>query len=148
MTPFVRLQTLPLWLGLAVAAPSWAQDVPREVVLPPENVRHDYAQVIAVRPIYQVLRTTSTARVCDESGRTRTLSRRMAGAVKQRLSGDQDAQEEGVNCRMEQVPREFRRTIAYDVDYVYKGSKFRTRMARDPGNRLRIRVSITPLPAD
>ena len=148
MTPFVRLQTLPLWLGLAVAAPSWAQDVPREVVLPPENVRHDYAQVIAVRPIYQVLRTTSTARVCDESGRTRTLSRRMAGAVKQRLSGDQDAQEEGVNCRMEQVPREFRRTIAYDVDYVYKGSKFRTRMARDPGNRLRIRVSITPQPVD
>ena len=148
MTPFVRLQTLPLWLGLAVAAPSWAQDVPREVVLPPENVRHDYAQVIAVRPIYQVLRTTSTARVCDESGRTRTLSRRMVGAVKHRLSGDQDAQEEGVNCRMEQVPREFRRTIAYDVDYVYKGSKFRTRMARDPGNRLRIRVSITPQPVD
>ena len=52
------------------------------------------------------------------------------------------------NCRMAPVMREFRRPIAYDVDYVYKGSKFRTRMARDPGNRLRIRVSITPQPAD
>ena len=149
MTHSARLQMLPLCLALAVAAPSsWAQEAPREVVLPPENVRHDYAQVLAVRPIYQVLRTTSNARVCDEPGRTRTLSRRMVGAVRNRLSGDNDAQQDGVNCRMEQVPREFRRTIAYDVDYVYKGSKFRTRMARDPGNRLRIRISITPHPAD
>ena len=148
MTHSARLQMLPLCLALAVAAPSsWAQEAPREVVLPPENVRHDYAQVLAVRPIYQVLRTTSNARVCDEPGSTRTLSRRMVGAVRNRLGAD-GAQAEGVNCRMEQVPREFRRTIAYDVDYAYKGSKFRTRMARDPGNRLRIRISITPQPAD
>ena len=138
-----RLQTLPLCLALAVAAPAWAQDVGREVVLPPENVRHDYARVIAVRPVYQVLRTTANARVCDEPDRGRTLSRRMVGAVRNRVEDEQ-----GVNCRMEQVPREFRRTIAYDVDYEYKGSKFRTRMARDPGNRLRIRISITPHPAD
>ena len=49
---------------------------------------------------------------------------------------------------MEPVAREYRRPIAYDVDYAYKGSKFRTRMARDPGNRLRVRVSITPQPHD
>ena len=138
----------PLGLALALAAPAMAQEAQREVVLPPENVRFDYAQVLAVRPIYQVLRTTSNARVCDEPERARTLSRRMVGAVRNRLGGDQEADEQGVNCRTEQVPREFRRTIAYDVDYVYKGSKFRTRMARDPGNRLRIRVSITPHPAD
>ena len=138
--------TLPLGLALALAPPAMAQEAAREVILPPENVRYDYAQVLAVRPIYQVLRATSNARVCDEP--ERTLSRRMVGAVKNRLGGDQEAGEQGVNCRTEQVPREFRRTIAYDVDYVYKGSKFRTRMARDPGNRLRIRVSITPHPAD
>ena len=136
----------PLGLALALAAPAMAQEAAREVVLPPENVRFDYAQVLAVRPIYQVLRASSSARVCDEP--ERTLSRRMVGAVKNRLGGDQEAGEQGVNCRTEQVPREFRRTIAYDVDYVYKGSKFRTRMARDPGNRLRIRVSITPHPAN
>ena len=136
--------TLPLGLALALAAPAMAQEAPREVVLPPENVRFDYAQVLAVRPIYQVLRASSSARVCDEP--ERTLSRRMVGAVKNRLGGDQEAGEQGVNCRTEQVPREFRRTIAYDVDYVYKGSKFRTRLAQDPGNRLRVRVSITPQP--
>ena len=52
------------------------------------------------------------------------------------------------NCRMAPVVREFRRTIAYDVDYVYRGSRFRTRMGRDPGNRLRIRISIMPAPLD
>jgi len=42
------------------------------------------------------------------------------------------------------VEREFRRPIAYDVDYVYKGAKFRSRLPEDPGNRLRIRIAITP----
>ena len=51
-------------------------------------------------------------------------------------------------CRIVEVGREFRRPIAYDVDYMYRGSKFRTRMDRDPGNRLRIRISISPQPFD
>ncbi len=47
-------------------------------------------------------------------------------------------------CRIIEVGREFRRPIAYDVDYVYKGVKFRSRLPEDPGNRLKLRVSITP----
>ena len=66
--------------------------------------------------------------------------------MKDRLGGASPDEDEYENCRMQPVVREFRRPIAYDVDYVYKGSKFRTRMARDPGNRLRVRVSITPQP--
>ncbi len=50
----------------------------------------------------------------------------------------------GQNCRMVTVEREFRRPIAYDVDYIYKGTKYRNRLAEDPGNRLRIRVSVMP----
>ena len=42
------------------------------------------------------------------------------------------------------VVREFRRAIAYDVEYMYKGMKYRSRLASDPGNRLRVRVSVTP----
>jgi uncharacterized protein YcfJ len=48
------------------------------------------------------------------------------------------------DCRIIPVGREFRRPIAYDVDYVYKGTKYRSRLPEDPGNRLKIRVSITP----
>lgn len=48
------------------------------------------------------------------------------------------------DCKIIPVGREFRRPIAYDVDYVYKGTKYRSRLPEDPGNRLKIRVSITP----
>ena len=48
------------------------------------------------------------------------------------------------NCRIVEVGREFRRPIAYDVDYVWRGTKYRSRLPEDPGNRLRIRVSVTP----
>ena len=48
------------------------------------------------------------------------------------------------DCKIIPVGREFRRPIAYDVDYVYKGTKYRSRLPDDPGNRLKIRVSITP----
>lgn len=137
--------------ALLLAATVRAQDPSPEVVIPPENVRYDYAQVLAVKPVYQVLRTTSTERVCDVIQPGESKLSRVVSSVKGRLTGNLTAEERKAglsNCRMEPVAREFRRPIAYDVDYVYKGSKFRTRMARDPGNRLRVRVSITPHPHD
>ena len=152
MSPRSCSQNLLLCIAALVAMPVYAQQPSpgREVVLPPENVRYDYAQVLGVRPVYQVLRTTGMERVCDLKEEGKGPISRVVGAVKGRLSRNEVTDEEreaGLeNCRMESVPREFRRPIAYDVEYAYKGSKFRTRMARDPGNRLRVRVSITPHP--
>ena len=130
--------------GLLVGAGVEAQAAPRELVLPGENVRYDYAQVLSVRPVYQTLRTTSMEQVCDsrEPAISATLARVM-NAVRNKAAAEQ-----GGNCRMEPVAKEHRRTIAYDVDYMYRGSKFRTRMDRDPGNRLRIRIAIAPQPFD
>lgn len=126
-----------------------AQVASPEVVIPQENVRYDYAQVLDVDPVYQVLRTSRIEQVCDvvkKPAASKGLLR-VVDVVKERLGGAaSDADDEFENCRMAPVVHEFRRPIAYDVDYVYKGSKFRTRMARDPGNRLRVRVSITPQP--
>ncbi|HRO63999.1 hypothetical protein [Thermomonas sp.] len=122
--------------GLAHAQASAQGQPPREVVLPIENVRYDYAQVMSVRPVQQVLRTTNRERVCSDPQHPETQVPVPAGQDSGRLR----------NCRMAPVVREFRRTIAYDVDYVYRGSRFRTRMGSDPGNRLRIRISIMPAP--
>ena len=153
MNPRSRIPALLLLAtSVFVVLPAWAQQPPREVVLSPENVRYDYAQVLGVRPVYQVLRTTSSERVCDVNDEQKNPIARVVGVVKDKLGRDGTTEEErsaGLeNCRMQTVPREYRRVIAYDVDYVYKGSKFRTRMGKDPGNRLRIRVSITPFPAN
>jgi uncharacterized protein YcfJ len=142
--------SLPLLLAALLATPCvQAQDAGRETVIPQENVRFDYAQVLEVRPIYQTLRATRMERVCDaKQGPSGGLSK-VVSAVKDRMGGatTQEEREAGLsNCRVAPVVREYRRPIAYDVDYVYKGSKFRTRLAQDPGNRLRVRVSITPQP--
>jgi len=135
--------------GLLAAASVRGQDVPAEVVVPQENVRFDYAQVLEVSPIYQTLRASRMERVCDARQASGSGLSKVVSAVKDRLTGatTREEREAGLsNCRMAPVVREYRRPIAYDVDYVYKGSKFRTRLAQDPGNRLRVRVSITPQP--
>ena len=108
--------------ALLAGAMVQAQDPPPEVVIPPENVRFDYAQVLAVKPIYQVLRTSSLERVCDASQPGESKLSRVVSSVKGRLTGNATPEERKAglsNCRMEPVAREFRRPIAYDVDFVY-----------------------------
>lgn len=125
-----------------------AQDAVRETVIPQENVRFDYAQVLEVSPIYQTLRATRMERVCDAKQAPGGSLSKVVSAVKDRIgTTTKEERDAGLsNCRVAPVVREYRRPIAFDVDYVYKGSKFRTRLAQDPGNRLRVRVSITPQP--
>lgn len=142
--------SFPLCLAALLAVPcAQAQDAARETVIPQENVRFDYAQVLEVSPVYQTLRATRMERVCDAKRTSGGGLSKVVSEVKDRIGGatTREEREAGLsNCRLAPVVREYRRPIAYDVDYVYKGSKFRTRLAQDPGNRLRLRVSITPQP--
>jgi uncharacterized protein YcfJ len=142
---FRHLAALCLPAGLLAGGLARAQERPREVVLPAENVRYDYAQVLSVRPVYQTLRTTSMERVCDsqELAISAAMARVMSAV---RIRSAEDDAGKPQDCRMTPVVKEHRRTIAYDVDYMYRGAKFRTRMDRDPGNRLRIRIAIAPQP--
>jgi uncharacterized protein YcfJ len=39
------------------------------------------------------------------------------------------------------------RTNGYDVTYEYRGQTYTSLMNRDPGNRVRLRVSVQPLDA-
>ncbi len=47
-------------------------------------------------------------------------------------------------CRTVEVEREERRITGYDVEYQFKGEKYMSRLDYDPGNRLRVRVAVTP----
>ena len=150
MRALLRLAILPGLLSLSLASlPVRAQDT----VIETENVRMDYAQVLRVEPVFQVLRAARLEQQCDgrpvppKSPPKKGISR-IVGAVKQAL-GDSPSEAKAPpateeDCRMVSVQREFRRPIAFDVDYMYKGLKYRSRLPNDPGNRLRIRVSVTP----
>lgn len=156
-------------VGPALAQePEQAADATPAVV---ENIRYDYAQVLNVEPVFQVLRASRTEEQCEPVS-TRTLDPvnvvveeeergglgRLWSSVKRIFGSDESRPRRGAegevvrrdplltrNCRIVEVGREFRRPIAYDVDYVYRGTKYRSRLPEDPGNRLRIRVSVTPL---
>jgi uncharacterized protein YcfJ len=142
--PFLALVlSAVLALGLLPLA-AVAQDS-GTTVIQPENVRMDFAQVMRVQPIYQVLRATRMEPRCadDRADDEKGLAK-IVGAVKGAVSRKPDPPESQANCEMIPVVREFRRPIAYDVDYVYRGTKYRSRLPYDPGNRLRVRVSVVP----
>ena len=148
------IRSLPMLLLLvAPAVPAWAQQVPP----PPsqvENVRTEYAQVLRAEPVYQTMRATSMVERCEsttpvEPEEPRSGISRVIGAVRGALTPDPKVEEvapsAGGECRLVPVEREFRRPVAYDVDYVHKGVKYRSRLPVDPGNRVRVRVSVTPI---
>lgn len=145
----IVLQVSILVLTGAVAA-LWTRAAPAQqhTVIQAENVRFDYAQVLRVTPIYQTLRATTVEQQCDPEPTDKADSRlsRVVGAVREALGRERDPKPStGENCRPVPVEREFRRPIAYDVDYVYKGSRFRSRLPEDPGNKLKVRVAVTPV---
>ncbi len=146
--PIIASLLLPLAL---LVSPASAQ----ETVIQVENVRMDYAQVLRVEPVFQTLTATRMEQRCESSSMAakapaKGLSRivgKVKSALDTRNGGAAAAQPDALDCRMVPVQREFRRPIAFDVDYIYKGMKYRSRLADDPGNRLRVRVSVTPVPA-
>jgi uncharacterized protein YcfJ len=137
-----------------LALPAW-QAAAQNTVIQTENVRMEYARVLSAEPVYQTLRATSMVERCEQSTPVqraeeprRGLSR-VVGAVRDVLNpGDEGPVRPPAvarDCRMVPVDREFRRPIAYDVDYVHHGVKYRSRLPYDPGNRLPVRVSVTPV---
>lgn len=90
------------------------------------NVRVEYAQVLRVEPVYQTLRAQAVEQRCENPAEA-------AGVAPTNR-----------NCRPVRVEREFRRPVAYDVDYIHRGVKYRSRLPVDPGKRLRVRITVTP----
>lgn len=151
-----RFRLLLLPCILAALALGSTRLVAQETVVPVENVRIDYAQVLRVDPVFQTLTATRMEQYCDgklvpaKTPPPQGISR-LVGKVRDALAPKQDdppspapAPAPTGDCRMVPIQREFRRPIAFDVDYMYKGMKYRSRLPEDPGNRLRVRISVTP----
>ena len=140
---------------------------------PGENTTYGYAQVLHASPAYEIVHTRVPEQRCDGAagdgskigagtlvgaviggalgnqagkGNGRKASTlagaALGGAIGQRLDRNNTANTG--HCRTVVVDREERRLMGYDVEYQYKGEKYMSRLDADPGNRVRIRVSVTP----
>ena len=83
-------------------------------------------------------------------GNGRTLSTAV-GAVAGGAVGGQVAANNGgqtaqtvTQCRTVESVSEQRQIMGYDVEYRYRGEVYESRLNYDPGERLRVRVSVTP----
>ncbi len=113
-----------LCLSLLFVASPWAQAQKDSGQL--SNVRTEYAQVLRVEPVYQTLRAYAMEQRCDNPAEVTGVA------------------QTNRNCRPTRVEREFQRPVAYDVDYIHRGVKYRSRLPVDPGKRLKVRISVTP----
>jgi len=80
------------------------------------NIRIEYAEVLRVEPVYLPAPQTDT----------------------------HDAPPTEANA----VPMqddEGGHTLTYDVDYILRGVKYRSRIPYDPGNRLQVQLTVTPV---
>ena len=87
-----------------------------------ENTTWAWAQVLRSSPVYRMVQVPTTEQRCSPPVQA---------------GGRED-------CRTVPVVYQERRLVGYDVEYLYKGEKYMSRLAADPGARVRIRVTVVP----
>ena len=157
-------------LALALLVPGLALGQSRYA---DENVTYGYAQVLRATPIYEMVRVRVPEQRCEgSSNRGDGTGGTVAGALVGGALGNQVGKGDGRKastiagavlggaigrridrnnrvagagrCRMVEVERDERRLTGYDVEYQYKGETYMSRLAADPGIRLRIRIAVSP----
>lgn len=70
----------------------------------------------------------------------------IGGAIGHDRASRDGGRYEGVErrCRVVEDVREQRRLVGYDVEYRYRGEVYMSRLDYDPGDKLRVRVSVAP----
>jgi uncharacterized protein YcfJ len=152
-------------LVLPGMAPGAARALPAD-----ENITHGYAQVLRATPVYAMQRVRVPGERCDGERGSGSGSRgaiagavvggalgnqvgkgtgrkaaTVAGAVLGGAIGRHAGRANGVPaCQSADTERVERRVVGYDVEYLYKGETYMSRLPADPGNRLRVRVSVVP----
>ena len=109
---------------LLVSLVVFALAPPAQAWLAEENVTWAWAQVLRSSPVYRMVQVPTTEERC--------------------AAPPASGQASHANCRTVQVVYTERRLVGYDVEYTWKGEKYMSRLAADPGSRLRIRIAVVP----
>ena len=105
-----------------------------------------YAPVVNVEPVYEIRYEAVTRRVCSEPEVARREFTEVASSIGADIRRQQYLWQQRRTCRdvTEHLPR--KRLTAYRVTYRYRGYTATTRLDHDPGERIPVRVSLSPLP--
>lgn len=119
-----------------------------------ENVSYAYADVLRAIPTYEINRIVEPVVQCGEEELDASVLANAGDGLApngpaQKAAADASGPGKGSEaaappCRTVMVEREERRISGYDVEYRYKGELYLSRMDVDPGNKLRIRVTVAP----
>jgi uncharacterized protein YcfJ len=133
------------------------------------NVVYGYAQVLRVSAVYTSQRVSTPDPRCERRGGAGSTGGTVAGAVVGGALGNQVGKGNGRSaatvagavlggalghrvaagavpegCRNGEMERIERRIAGYDVEFQFQGQTYMSRLPVDPGNRLRVRVTVTP----
>lgn len=157
-------------LALALLVPGFVQGQARNAS---ENVTYGYAQVLRATPVFEIVRVRVPEERCEGNaprgeGTGGTVAGALVGGALANRVGKGDGRKASTiagaviggaigrridrdnsvagsaRCRTVDVEREERRLTGYDVEYQYKGETYMSRLAADPGIRLRIRIAVSP----
>jgi hypothetical protein len=129
-------------LGVVVAA----AQVPADVQMPlqsGENVSFAYADVLRAIPTYEeavAVPSECTVAETDDVADTDTDTVQSADHVLSLGLADATA----VTCHVDASAQQERRITGYEVEYRYRGEIYMSHMGYDPGDKLRIRISVAP----
>ena len=105
-----------------------------------------YATVVDVQPIVETRYEPVTRTVCSEPDAATREFTPVATTIGEDIRGQTRLWQTHRTCRTltENEPRE--RVTAYRVTYRYRGHTATTQLSYDPGQRLPVNVSLSPLP--
>lgn len=128
--------------------------------VPDGHVQHAYAQVLVVEPAFEQVVVSRLVDYCRDrvpgAGKgVASLSGLAGSAPGPGAEGDAELHPASFDlslaatdsCEQRREESVETQQVGYDVQYRYRGELFQSRLTEDPGDRLRIRVEITPAPA-
>ena len=123
-------------------------NVPQQQCYDQQVVQHDPGNSAAGTVLGAVIGGVLGHTVGKGDGRTAAtvVGAVAGGAVGNRVSNQGgDYATTQTQCQNVNAVSEQRRIIGYDVEYRYRGEVYMSRLNYDPGERLRVRVSVTPV---
>lgn len=127
---------LPLLITCLVSV--WATSLGAQTVSPAnDNVHFAWADVLRVNPQYEYVMVTREQ--CDNRSDQNSSNAAVDSGVRSKPHPVE------IGCRRtENGGYEQRRITGYEVEYRYRGEIYMSHLLYDPGDRLRVRVSVTP----